>query len=276
MLHHQGKSNFLTIALQCQQRQKKERENAIPLGTILLCCSLKLHSLKCLAAELVDTEVPRDACEANKFNCQPGAASLCRRHNEPGENVKQGKMKQTLWSISCSNSWISNTSSELKWKTWLTSGAEQFSREEMEYQFGGGGGGGLRDIHKAHIWTIQFSWSTDAFSKLRLNYPIWQHHYSEDYYVLSRRFGLFIFSIVDDVWSAPQRAAQRTDFWQSMIHLLLSPYYSLTLSQINLKAEPDRSSRHMPYKQPLFLLKALFVLYKGFKGSTALLRWATI
>lgn len=137
MLHHQGKSNFVTIALQCQQRQKKERENAIPLGTILLCCSLKLHSLKCLAAELVDSEVPRDACEANKFNCQPGAASLCRRHNEPGENVKQGKMKQTLWSISCSNSWISNTSSELKWKTWLTSGAEQFSREEMEYQFGG-------------------------------------------------------------------------------------------------------------------------------------------
>lgn len=101
---------------------KGMEKNAIPLGTLLLCCSLNLHSLKCLAAELVDTEVPPDAYEANKFDCQPGAESLYGRSNEPGENVKQGKMKQTLWSISCSTLWISNSSSEPQWKIWLTSG----------------------------------------------------------------------------------------------------------------------------------------------------------
>lgn len=52
-----------------------------------------------------------DAYEANKFFCQPRAESLYRHSNEPGENVKEGKMKQTLWSISCSTSWISNSSS---------------------------------------------------------------------------------------------------------------------------------------------------------------------
>lgn len=75
---------------------KGMEKNAIPLGTLLLCCSLNLHGLKCLAAELVDTEVPPDAYEANKFHCQPGAESLYGRSNEPGENVKQAKMKQTL------------------------------------------------------------------------------------------------------------------------------------------------------------------------------------
>lgn len=47
--------------------------------------------MKCLATELVDTEVARDAYEANKFYCQAGAESLYERSNEPGENVKQGE-----------------------------------------------------------------------------------------------------------------------------------------------------------------------------------------
>lgn len=75
---------------------KGKEKSAIPLGTMLLCCSLNLHSLKCLAAELVDTEVRRHAYEANKCDRQPGAERLYAHSNEPGENVKQGKIKQTL------------------------------------------------------------------------------------------------------------------------------------------------------------------------------------
>lgn len=75
---------------------KGMEKNAIPSGTMLLCCSLNLHCLKCLAGELVDTELLHDAYEANKFYCQPRAESLCWRGNEPGENVKQGKMKQNV------------------------------------------------------------------------------------------------------------------------------------------------------------------------------------
>lgn len=127
-------------------------KNAIPSGTLLLCCSLNLHCLKCLAAELVDTEGPRDAYEANKFYCQPGAKSLYRCSNEPGENVKQGKMKQTVWSMSCSTSWIPNSSSERQWKGWLTHG-RRGQREEMGYQVGECSG----IFTKAHVWNIQFS-----------------------------------------------------------------------------------------------------------------------
>lgn len=54
------------------------------------------------------------------------------------------------------------------------------------------------------------------------------------------------------------------------------PHSSLTLLQINLKAEADSSSHHTPYKQPLFLQKALFVLYGGFKASTSLFRRASV
>lgn len=75
---------------------RRMEKNAIPSGTLLLYCLLNLHCLKCLAAELVDTEFLHDAHEANKFQCQPGAGSLCWHGNEPGENVKQGKMKQTM------------------------------------------------------------------------------------------------------------------------------------------------------------------------------------
>ncbi len=75
---------------------KGMEKNAVPLGALLLCCILDLHCLKCLAAALVDTEVPCNTYEANKFYCQPGAKSLYGCSNEPGENVKQGKMKQTL------------------------------------------------------------------------------------------------------------------------------------------------------------------------------------
>lgn len=133
-------------------------KNAIPSGRLLLCCSLNLHCLKCLAAELVDTEVPCDAYEANKFHCQPGAESLYWCSNEPGENVKQGKMKQTVWSISCSTSWLTNSSSEPQWKSWLTSGAgwtgaEQRLRDEMGYQVEESSG----IFTKKHVWNIQFS-----------------------------------------------------------------------------------------------------------------------
>lgn len=126
---------------------KGNGENAVPSGTLLLCCILNLHCLKCLAAALVDTEVPCNAYEANKFYCQPGAESLYGRSNEPGENVKQGKMKQTLWSISCSTSWISNSSSELQWKSWLTSeGRRQNSTERKD---GVSGGRDVGDFHKS-------------------------------------------------------------------------------------------------------------------------------
>jgi len=52
------------------------------------------------------------------------------------------------------------------------------------------------------------------------------------------------------------------------------PLSSLTLLQINLKAGPDSSSHQTPCKQPLFLQKALFVLYGGFKACISLLRGA--
>lgn len=131
------------------------KKNAIPSGTVLLCCSLNLHCLKCLAAELVDIEVPRDAYEANKFSCQPGAQSLYCRSNEPGENVKQAKMKQTVWSISCSTSRICNRSSELQLNSWLTSGvgwtrAEQWLRGDREVS------GSVQLYTKAHV-NIEFS-----------------------------------------------------------------------------------------------------------------------
>lgn len=54
----------------------------------MLCCSLNLHSRKCLAAELVDTGVQRRAHQANKCGCQPGAERLCSCGNEPGEKCK--------------------------------------------------------------------------------------------------------------------------------------------------------------------------------------------
>lgn len=76
--------NSLTASVETKGTDK----NAIPSGTPLLCCSLNLYCLKCLATELVDTEVPHDAYEANKLFCQPGAESLCWCCNEPGENVK--------------------------------------------------------------------------------------------------------------------------------------------------------------------------------------------
>lgn len=102
---------------------KGKGENAVPWGTLLLCCSLNLHSLKCLAAELVDTGVQRRAHQANKCGCQPGAERLCSCSNEPGENVKRRKIKQTLWSISCSVPQISNGAAARK--GWLTSAATE-------------------------------------------------------------------------------------------------------------------------------------------------------
>lgn len=132
-------------------------------------------------------------------------------------------------------------------------------------------GASLGTFTKDHIWNFQFSIDQQLpFFKLRLNYPIWQHHYGGDYYMLSRRFGLFILPIVDNDWSTPQGAAQRIDFWQSTIPLLKSPHSSVTPLQINLKAEPDSSSHHTPYKQKLFLQKALLVLYRGFKACISL------
>lgn len=135
---------------------------------------------------------------------KPGAGeSLYRCSNEPGENVKQTKMKQTLWSISCSTSWISNSSSELQWKGWLTSGGRGQS-SSWGKEMGVSGGGDLRDLHKSTAWYIQFSTDQQMpFFRLGLNYPIWQHHYVWDYYMLSRRFGLFILPIVDNDWSTP-------------------------------------------------------------------------
>lgn len=136
--------------------------------------------------------------------------------------------------------------------------AKLFSREVMGYQVGG-----LwtftQDFHPAHIWNIQFLWSTVIFSKFSLNYPLWQHHYLGDYYMLCRRFGFFIFPIVDNSGSAPQRTAHRIDSWQSMMHLLHSPHSSLTLLQINLKAGGNSCSHQMPYQLPWFLLNSLFV-----------------
>lgn len=58
--------------------QKGKENSASALGTLLFCCSLNMYSFKCFAAELVDTEVLRDAYEANKFTYQPGAEELHR------------------------------------------------------------------------------------------------------------------------------------------------------------------------------------------------------
>lgn len=72
--------------------------------------------------------------------------------------------------------------------------------------------------------------------------------------------------IVDGDWSTLLRAAQRIDFWQSMIHLLKSPHSSLTLLQINLKAEPDSPSHRTPYKQPFFSSESSICLVCGLQN----------
>ena len=165
-------------------------------------------------------------------------------------------MKQTVWSISCSSARIRASSSQLEWKRWLTIGG----RAVLQRSNGVSGGWALKDFHPAHIWKIQFRRSTVVFSKFSLNYPLWQHHYLEDYYMLSRRFGFFIFPIVDNDRSAPQRTANRIDSWQSMMYLLHSPHSSLTLLQINLKAEGNSHSHQMPYKPSQFFQNTLFVV----------------
>lgn len=58
--------NSQTNSIRVPVETKGTEKNAIPSGTLLLCCSLNLHCLKCLAVELVDTEVPREAYEAKK------------------------------------------------------------------------------------------------------------------------------------------------------------------------------------------------------------------
>ena len=74
----------------------------------------------------------------------------------------------------------------------------------------------------AHISNIQFS-SDQQLPFSRLNYPAYMAMpLFGDYYMLYRRFGLFIFPIVGNDWSTPLRAAQRIDFRQSTIHLLES------------------------------------------------------
>lgn len=134
---------------------KGMERTAIPSGTLLLCCSLNLHCLKCLAAELIDTEVAHDAYEANKFFCQPRAETLYWHNNEPGENVKEGKMKQTLWSISCSASWISNSSSELQWKSWLTRrGRGQNCGWEKRWGIRWGRAWGFSQKHTSEIFNL--------------------------------------------------------------------------------------------------------------------------
>lgn len=140
-------------------------------------------------------------------------------HDEPGENATLREMKQTAWSISCSSSWICTSSSQLKWKRWLTIGG----RPVLRGSNGVPGGRDLKDFHWTHVWNIQFLRSTVVFSKFGLNHPIWQHHCLEDYYMLSKRFGFFIFPVVDSDCSTPQRTAHRIDFWQSLMHLLQSP-----------------------------------------------------
>lgn len=164
-------------------------------------------------------------------------------------------MKQTVWSLSCSSSWIRTSFSQLEWKRWLAKGGKTV----LQRSNGVSGGWALKDFHPAHIWNIQFLWSTVIFSKFSLNYPLWQHHYLGDYYMLCRRFGFFIFPIVDNSGSAPKRTAHRIDSWQSMMHLLHSPHSSLTLLQINLKAGGNSCSHQMPYQLPWFLQNSLFV-----------------
>lgn len=140
---------------------------------MLLCCSLNLYCLKCLAGELVDTELLHDAYEANKFYCQPGAESLCWCRNEPGENVKQGEMKQNVWSISCSTSWISNSSSERQWESWLTSEAgwtraEQWLRKDGVS--GGGEPGWISQKHTSEIFNLALINSCLLQAQIELSY----------------------------------------------------------------------------------------------------------
>lgn len=136
---------------------------------------------------------------------------------------------------------------------------DNWGRTVLQRSNGVSGGRELKDIQQAHIWNIQFCQSTVVFSKFSLKYPLWQHHYLEDYYMLSWRFGFYGFPIVECDWSAPQRTAHRIDFWQSLMHLLQSSHSSLMLLQINLKAEVDSHSHHMSYKLSWFLQNALFV-----------------
>lgn len=81
--------------------------------------------------------------------------------DEPGENVTLGEMKQTVWSISCSSLWICTSSSQLKWKRWLTIGGRTVLRRSN----GVSGGRDLKDFRRAHIWNIQFCRSTVVFPK---------------------------------------------------------------------------------------------------------------
>lgn len=66
-------------------------------------------------------------------------------------------MKQTLWSISCSTSRISDCSSELQWQKadWRVKDGGRTVAERRDRVLGGGDLGDF--FHKAHVWNIQFS-----------------------------------------------------------------------------------------------------------------------
>lgn len=186
-------------------------------------------------------------------------------------------MKQTVWSISCSTSWISNSSSELQWKSWLTSeagwaGAEWCLRVEMGYQVGESFG-----IFTKH--------TSEIFNLALINSCLFQAQIELSYMAMPLCWGLL--HALQEIWFihlaycwqwleySPESSPEN---WFLTIHDSPPrvPHSSLTLLQINLKAEPDSSSHHTPYKQPLFLQKALFVLYGGFKAGTSLLRRASV
>lgn len=156
-----------------------------------------------------------------------------------------------------------------KWRT----GAEQCLRGEMGYQVGGVS----RIFTKAHIWNIQFNthqqlpFSSSDWIILYGNTIIWG--------IITCSPGDLVYSS-SHCWRRLEHSPESNpENWFLTIHDNSPPrvpHSSLTLLQINLKAEPDSSSRHTPYKQPLFLQKALFVSYEGFKASTALVTRATV
>lgn len=203
------------------------------------------------------------------------ALRLYGRSNEPGENVKQGKMKQTVWSISCSTSWISNSSSELQWKSWLTCGGRgQNGGWEKRWGIRWGRALGFSQKHTSEIFNLAL-----------INSCLFQAQIELSYMATPLCWGLL--HALQEIWfihlaycwrwleHSPESSPEN---WFLTIHDSPPrvPRSSLTLLQINLKAEPDSSSHRTPYKQPLFLQKALFVLYGGFKANTSLLRRATV
>lgn len=177
-------------------------------------------------------------------------------------------MKQTVWSISCSTSWISNSPSE-PWRKnlideWRGVDGGQNGSEEKTRSIWWGRAQGFSQKHTSEI-----------FNLVLINSCLFQAQIELSYMAMPLCWGLL--HALQEIWfihlaycwwwleHSPESSPEN---W--FLTIYDSPPQgppprpsnsSLTLLQINLKAEPDSSSHHTPYKQPLFLQKAFCLVW---------------